>query len=92
MENTELIDLLINLYDMGLRLEDLRSANRNSELSDTRQVVMYLLRATNRYTTTQIGNLLNRNHSTVIYGATHAGDMLKLGDKRMNEIYYSLTK
>lgn len=59
----------------GVTVEDLKSPGKSSHLVRARQEFMYLARSvrrrdgTARYSTITIGKFLNRDHSTIVYGA-----------------------
>jgi chromosomal replication initiation ATPase DnaA len=54
--------------DHGVTPELIASPKRKKHIIPPRHRVMYEAYATKRYTTTQIGMWLNRDHSTVVYG------------------------
>ena len=52
----------------GVRPERIKSKQRDKQLVRARQRVMYEAFATKRFSASQIGGWLNRDHSTVLYG------------------------
>ncbi len=67
----------------GVRVDDLKGKARHKEIVVPRQVAMYLLRADGRLSTPDIGRLLNRDHTTVLHGASLvAADIARDGPSR----------
>lgn len=65
----------------GLTVDDLRSPRRDAEVTQPRQIAMYLCRELTGLTLPKIGDLFNRHHSTVI----HAGKKIagQMSDRRV---------
>jgi chromosomal replication initiator protein len=55
-------------------VEVIRGPWKNRRVVRARQEAMYRLRHETRLSTPQIGNLLNRDHSTVLYGIGRHGE------------------
>jgi chromosomal replication initiator protein len=69
------MDVVARYY--GLGIEDLRSNRRSKEVSDPRQIAMYLCRTMLDMTFPQIGNEFgNRDHSTVMHACSKVTDAL----------------
>lgn len=49
----------------GVTVEDIRSINRNAPISNARKIAIYVLREVKGFTFKEIGDELNRNHSTM---------------------------
>ena len=47
--------------------EDIRSSRQNAQISQARQVSMYIIREVTGNTLDKIGSEFNRNHATVVY-------------------------
>ena len=54
---------------------DVKSNRRTRDLTDTRAIISAYLR-TRRYTFTQIGKMLNRDHSTIVHAVSIYQDVL----------------
>lgn len=52
----------------GLTLAEINDPAAERRYARTRQHVMHALMATGRYSSTSVGRLLNRDHSTVLHG------------------------
>ncbi len=50
----------------GFSAEDLTGTNQTKDITKSRQVAMYLIRSLTNLSLPDIGNLFNRNHSTVL--------------------------
>ena len=55
----------------------LRSTQKNKAVAEARQVAMYLMNTLGGLTTPEIGRVLNRDHSTVIYGCRRIAGLLE---------------
>jgi chromosomal replication initiation ATPase DnaA len=53
----------------GMTLEDLRSETKTRPFTTARQHAYAALRNTGLYSSTQVGKLLNRDHTSVLHGA-----------------------
>ena len=49
----------------GVQAEDIRSANRNAQISTARKVAVYIIREVKGMSFTAIGDEFHRNHSTM---------------------------
>ncbi|WP_176026508.1 helix-turn-helix domain-containing protein [Brucella intermedia] len=63
----------------GLRYFDLTGISRNAYISEVRQMAMYEVRRQTSLTTTQIGKLFNRHHSTIVHAAQKLGEKFNHG-------------
>lgn len=64
------MDTIISIVadTLGLKPEQVKSADRSKEIDEARQMAMYILYTTGRFTTIQIGQgLAGQDHSTVSY-------------------------
>lgn len=64
MKYKRLIDCIANLYD--ITSEDILGKSRKAHISEARMMVTYILRHVG-YSFTEIGEILNRHHTGVIY-------------------------
>lgn len=64
MKYKRLIDCIANLYD--ITSEDILGKCRKAHISEARMMVAYILRHVG-YSFTEIGEILNRHHTSVIY-------------------------
>lgn len=61
----------------GVRPEDIAGRDRSREVSNARQVVMYLAREESGASLSEIGEVLGgRNHSTVLYSCERVADLM----------------
>ena len=73
----------------GFSVEDLRGKNRSRELALARHVCMYLLRRLLAAPLSVIGDLMGRDHSSVIYSVNKIEDLLKTNNE-MNKTVTTL--
>lgn len=71
-------------YDIDADL--LFTKTRRREISDPRQVLMYLAKKIGKMSTTTIGNRLSRSHATVIYGCKEIEERLSVEKKLIQDI------
>ncbi|NOZ28483.1 MAG: chromosomal replication initiator protein DnaA [Chloroflexi bacterium] len=74
----QIISLVARFF--GLTAEQLTGRGRSKEVSLARQVLMYLLRTDFDFSYPQIGNLLNRDHTTIIHGVEKMKEMIETDD------------
>lgn len=55
----------------GVAVDDIMGNRRDERVSTARQLVMWALCDLCAYSTTQVGVLMRRNHTTVTYGVNH---------------------
>ena len=55
----------------------IRSTQKNKAVAEARMVAMYLMNTIGEMTTPEIGRVLNRDHSTVIYGCRKIADLME---------------
>lgn len=80
---------MIDLYSkiVGVEPERILGNSRKVPLPDLRHMYWKLLKDNTDYTWQAIGELSNRHHATVIYGVNKVNDRLKMGDKRIVEMW-----
>jgi chromosomal replication initiator protein len=67
----------------GIKADDLKGKARHKQIVGPRQVAMYLLREDGHLSTPEVGRLLNRDHTTVLYGMKQiANDIARDGPSR----------
>lgn len=71
--------------------EDIKGTNRSNKIAYPRQIAMYLIQKLNGSTLKEIGEIMGKDHSTVIYGIKKIEDSID-SDEKTNEIIESLTK
>lgn len=64
MKYKRLIDCIANIYD--ITSEDILGKCRKAHISESRVIIAHILRYIG-YSLTEIGDILNRNHTSVIY-------------------------
>lgn len=70
----------------GLDSDLLFTKSRKREISDARQIVMYLAKKLAKMPSTSIGHRLGRSHATVIYAIQHIEERISLEKKLRQEI------
>ena len=72
-------DLICTAVCRFYSIEDtvLRSTQKSKTVAEARQVAMYLMNTIGELTTPEIGRVLNRDHSTVIYGCRRIAGLLE---------------
>lgn len=63
-----IIDTVINYY--GITIKDVKGKCRKRKIVKPRQVIMFLLRTKAKMILSDIGELMNRDHTTVIHSIT----------------------
>ena len=63
---SEILNLVTSIYDVSLG--DIISRNRYMKTSEARFVIMYLLRTLTDYSLQEIGDIIQRDHATILYG------------------------
>lgn len=95
-KNNEELNFALETVDTSYDL--LKGKSRKAEIVTDRQIVMYLLNVHSDYITTRIGNLFNRDHSTVVHSLKALHGKAKYDSKLKNrldkivETYKSNTK
>jgi chromosomal replication initiator protein DnaA len=70
----------------GVSRDDIISKKRDAKISRPRQVVMYLTRQMTDYTLTDIGNILKKDHSTVMHGIDTVKELVDNNDDVKHQI------
>lgn len=65
---SEIIDVVSNYY--GVAIKDIKGRSRKREIVKPRQVIVFLLRTKAKMKLTDIGQVLERDHTTVIHSIT----------------------
>ncbi|MDE7033016.1 MAG: chromosomal replication initiator protein DnaA, partial [Muribaculaceae bacterium] len=79
-----IVDRVANYY--GIESDKLFTKTRKREISDMRQVVMYLAKAMANMSLKAIGSRLGRSHATVLYGCNTIEQRLGVDRKLTEEI------
>ena len=61
----------------GITIEELRSHSRIARIATARAVVCYLLYRNYNYSTKDVGNMVLRDHTTVIHARNKITDLIK---------------
>ncbi len=74
-----------------VNVEDIKSSNRRANVSLARKISIYLMKEIKNMTFVQIGNVVNKNHSTI---TIHYQDIIKLlkTNKQLKETVDDITK
>jgi len=64
----DILSTVTNYY--GVSLEDIKGKCRKRKIVKPRQIIMFLLRTKARMVLSDIGEVLNRDHTTVIHSIT----------------------
>ena len=59
----------------------LKEKNRKRKIVEGRQIMCYKLRKETDMSLKEIGNLINKDHATVLYSSKHIEDILKVDKK-----------
>ena len=72
-------------YYYSINPEDLRSRNRKAAVRDARNLTMYCLHKVLKLTSTYVGEMLNRDHATVLNGSKRTMDWIET-DKKYEQL------
>ena len=87
-KNKELTEILQKVCDAsGIMPHDIISKNRKREIVIARQLFCYITIKYFNYTLKNVGNFLNRDHSTVIHSVNAYTDYLQMRYKNETAIY-----
>lgn len=75
MIEQEIISDVADIY--GITVENILSRRRLRRYADARAVICYMLCFTQGYSTTEVGRVLNRNHSSIVYFNKKTRDWLR---------------
>lgn len=72
-------DIISDVADIyGITVDNILSRRRIRRYVDARAVVCYLLCFTQGYSTTEVGKVINRDHSSVVYFNKKTTDWLRM--------------
>lgn len=80
----EILDAVAHYYNLDATL--LRGRGRSKEIARSRQVAMYLAREETQASLPQIGEALNRDHTTVLYGYDKISERIEEDDSLRRDI------
>lgn len=82
-------DAIMMAVCVALRVEKkaLIGRGRPRELVEARHIAFYLMRKLTGLTLTQIGEIFNRDHSTVIYGIETCEDLMEVDIPFQRKVY-----
>ena len=66
----------------GVSYEQMKSLNRKKERVMARQALCYILKYNTTLTLERIGQLINKDHATVLYSCKAVQDYIDMNDKR----------
>lgn len=72
-------------YDISLN--DLKEKNRSETIVMVRQIFMFLLRQNDRLYYAEIGRMLDKDHSTVMWGVNKSIEYIQVNDYRFMRVY-----
>lgn len=78
-----ILDMIARYFQLSL--EELKSKQKSKEKAIARQVAMYLLAKHTRITYEQIGQILNKHHSTVMHGYSKIQEELQEGNPEITK-------
>ena len=76
---------------VGLQTNEIKTPSRKREISDKRQLAMFLMRRKTTLTITQIGEKFNRDHTTVIHATKVINNRMSV-EPNFNEKVRNLLK
>lgn len=79
-----IVETVANFYDMDSEL--LYGKSRKREISDARQLVMYLAKNNTQLSSTNIGMRLSRNHATVLHACKQIEQRISIEEKYKKEV------
>ncbi len=79
-----ILDLVAETY--GVSTDRLVGRDRSREVARPRQIAMFLMREETETSLPQIGKVLERDHTTVMYGHDKIADLLERDDKLRRQI------
>jgi len=89
--NADLVLKIVSEY-FNIKASDIKSKKRTKEISNARQISMYLCKKTTNMSLTEIGNSFGgKDHATVIYACKQIDERLK-GDEGFNKLIEVLVK
>ena len=77
---------------LNVKPEDIKSKKRNEDIVIPRQIVMYLCSEYTDYSSTKIGEFLNKDHSTVLHGVQKLKDDLENDDNLKGKVEIIIKK
>lgn len=86
----ELIEIVCLILD--IRPSDLKGRERLQKYVSGRQAISYVGSQILRFTVSEIGSRLNRDHSTIIHNRNAFSDFLDMGYQKENQLYESIIK
>jgi chromosomal replication initiator protein len=86
--NTDSLEGILNEVCQltGTKPDDIKSKSRKQETVIVRQVYCYVAREITGETMEKIGNVINREHATVVHSCKVVGDAVAVGDRRVMEV------
>ena len=78
-------EIAISTY--GISMNDLKQKNRSETIVMVRQIFMFLLRQNDRLYYAEIGRMLQKDHSTVMWGVNKSSEYIQVNDHRFMRVY-----
>ena len=76
----------------GQDIEDVKSKSRLSELIEVRQMYCYLAKVRHYHKCKHTGNLINRDHSSVVHSAKAIENQFSINNKKVREDYIAIVR
>ena len=78
-------EIAISTY--GISMNDLKQKNRSETIVMVRQIFMFLLRQNDRLYYAEIGRMLQKDHSTVMWCVNKSIEYIQVNDYRFMRVY-----
>ena len=78
-------EIAISTYCISMN--DLKQKNRSETIVMVRQIFMFLLRQNDRLYYAEIGRMLHKDHSTVMWGVKKSIEYIQVNDHRFMRVY-----
>jgi len=86
---SEIVDTTCDL--MGVSCGDFYSGRRGKDICLARWIVSFLAKEYTMHTSTKIGHIINRDHTTVLYGVAKVQGYVNVGDQQVIKLISSIT-
>lgn len=75
---------------LGVNYSDFYSSRRGKDICLARWIVSFFAKEYTMNTSTRIGYLINRDHTTVLYGVAKVQGYVNVGDQRVTKLLSSI--
>lgn len=76
---------------LGVNVADFYSSRRSKDMCLARWIVSFLAKEYTMNTSTRIGHLINRDHTSVLYGVAKVQGYVNVGDQKVIKLISSIT-